>query len=116
MTVDAPAGIELRPAAADEMLRLLATTVLAFGEDFRPDQAALEIAAVAPERTLAAFDRDAFVAAAAICTFDMTVPGGPTPVAGVSWVGVLPTHRRCGRRSRRSTGGSATALPPGDSA
>jgi predicted acetyltransferase len=26
----------------------------------------------------------------------MTVPGGPAPVAGVTWVGVLPTHRRRG--------------------
>lgn len=96
MTQDAPVGIELRPATADEMLPLLQTTERAFGADQRPDSAALEIAALEPERTLAAFDGNAIVGSAAIYTFEMTVPGGPAPVAGVTWVGVLPTHRRRG--------------------
>jgi predicted acetyltransferase len=38
----------------------------------------------------------ALVGMAAIYSLSMTVPGGPRPVAGVTWVGVLPTHRRRG--------------------
>jgi predicted acetyltransferase len=45
----------------------------------------------------AAFDDGAIVGGAGAFTFRMTVPGGaPVPTAGVTVVGVLPTHRRRG--------------------
>lgn len=96
MTKDLPAGITLRPATAGEMPPLLATTLRAFGEDVRAETAALEIAAMPPEQSLAALDGTDIVASAGFYSFEMTVPGGPAPVAGVTWVGVLPTHRRRG--------------------
>jgi predicted acetyltransferase len=54
-----------------------------------------------PERSLAAFDpalgTDADpVGAAGAYTFQLSVPGGLVPAAGVSYVAVLPTHRRRG--------------------
>lgn len=53
------------------------------------------------DRTLAAFDGDEPVASAAAYSFRMTVPGGATvPTAGVTWVSVLPTHRRRGLLNR----------------
>ncbi|SDG31595.1 Predicted acetyltransferase [Sinosporangium album] len=48
------------------------------------------------DRTLAAFDGDRMVGCTAIFSFEMTVPGGVRPVAGVTAVGVLPSHRRRG--------------------
>src|SRR3989442_11396289 len=36
------------------------------------------------------------VAAAGICTYEMTVPGGTLPCGGVTRVSVLSTHRRRG--------------------
>lgn len=96
MTAEPSAGIVVRPAAAEEVPSLIATAERAFGEDVRPDQLARDIASLPPERTLAAFDGAELVASTAIYTFDMTVPGGPSPVAGVTMVGVLPTHRRRG--------------------
>ena len=36
------------------------------------------------------------VGGAGAFTFDMTVPGGPVPTAGITVVGVYPTHRRRG--------------------
>jgi predicted acetyltransferase len=49
------------------------------------------------DRTLAAFDGDRPVASAMAYSFSMTVPGGDAvPTAGVTWVSVLPTHRRQG--------------------
>lgn len=48
------------------------------------------------DRSLAAFDGPDIVGTACAYSFRMTVPGGPLPVAGVSFVSVLPTHRRRG--------------------
>ncbi len=49
-----------------------------------------------PERTLAAFDGEQMVGTAIAYTFDLTVPGGCVPAAGISSVAVLPSHRRRG--------------------
>lgn len=49
------------------------------------------------DRTLAVFDRDQIIATAGAFSMGLTVPGGQTvPVAGVTTVGVRPTHRRRG--------------------
>lgn len=49
-------------------------------------------------RTLAAFDPELSrpVGVTAVFSFQLTVPGASLPAAGVSWVAVLPTHRRRG--------------------
>jgi predicted acetyltransferase len=51
---------------------------------------------LAPERVHAAFEGDKAVAGSAAFAFDLTVPGGRVKAAGVTVVGVLPTHRRRG--------------------
>jgi predicted acetyltransferase len=48
------------------------------------------------DRTLAAFDGGAPVGTASAFGLTMTVPGGQLPVAGVTAVSVLPSHRRRG--------------------
>lgn len=48
------------------------------------------------ERALCAVDGDSLVATAADLPFRLTVPGGEISAAGISLVGVLPTHRRRG--------------------
>ena len=48
------------------------------------------------ERTHAAWSDGKIVGGAAAFTFNVTVPGGDLPTAGVSVVGVYPTHRRRG--------------------
>jgi predicted acetyltransferase len=48
------------------------------------------------DRMHAAFENGEVVGGAAAFTFNMTVPGGDLPTAGVSVVGVYPTHRRRG--------------------
>ncbi len=55
---------------------------------------------IPPERMHAAFDGKEIVGGAGVFPFEMTVPGGPVPCAGVTVVGVLPTHRRRGLLSR----------------
>jgi predicted acetyltransferase len=53
-----------------------------------------------PERMHAAFDGGTIVGGAGAFTFEMTAPGAVVPCAGVTVVGVLPTHRRRGLLSR----------------
>jgi predicted acetyltransferase len=48
------------------------------------------------DRAIAAYDGDRVVGTAGIFSFDFTVPGGILPAAGVTIVGVHPTHRRRG--------------------
>src|SRR5262245_8061154 len=48
------------------------------------------------ERLHAAVDDGAVVGGAGVLPFELTVPGGPVPCAGVTVVGVLPSHRRQG--------------------
>lgn len=67
-----------------------------FGADPDPAELALWRPLVETERTHGAFDGATLVGSAAVFTFDMTVPGGPRPCAGVTGVSVAPTHRRQG--------------------
>ena len=48
------------------------------------------------ERAVAAYDDGRPVGFSASYEFELTVPGGTVPTAGVTWVGVMPTHRRRG--------------------
>jgi predicted acetyltransferase len=48
----------------------------------------------------AAFDGEEVVGSASSYPFQMTIPGGPVPTAGITLVGVSPTHRRQGILSK----------------
>ncbi|MFE3772168.1 GNAT family N-acetyltransferase [Streptomyces sp. NPDC059122] len=73
--------------------RMIANT---YGSDRSDEELARERAAIELNRTVAALDGDTPVGGAAIYTRSLTVPGAVLPVAGVTWVGVAPTHRRRG--------------------
>jgi predicted acetyltransferase len=49
-----------------------------------------------PDRAHAAFEDDVMIGTAGAFTFQLSVPGGDVPAAGVTMVGVLPSHRRRG--------------------
>ena len=49
-----------------------------------------------PDRAVAAYDGGRIVGTAGTFSYDLTVPGGILPAAGVTIVGVHPTHRRRG--------------------
>ena len=68
----------------------------AFGGAPHPDDVAAELSVVDDGRFYGVFDGASVVATAGSFDFRMTVPGGPVPVAGVTWVSVLPTYRRQG--------------------
>jgi len=89
--------IEIRPPAEDELRAAMTAAEIAFGagviedEDWERERQALPAS-----RALAAFDGGKPVALAGAYAFDLTIPGGQLPCAGVTWVGVVPTHRRRG--------------------
>jgi len=80
----------------DEFARALYGIAQYFGP--APDEAAVDrwIGLVGVDRMHAAFDGEEIVGGAGAFTFDLSVPGGAIPCAGVTVVGVYPTHRRRG--------------------
>jgi predicted acetyltransferase len=67
----------------------------AFGSQLEDADYERERVTLPAERALVAFDPDP-VGLAGAYAFDLSIPGGELPCAGVTWVGVLPTHRRRG--------------------
>src|SRR5689334_8096717 len=87
-----------RAIVPDELNDFFASLAIAFS-DPRPDPEEVETDKKVAEidRTFAAFDGDRIVGCAGVYTQQMIVPGGArVPTAGVTMVGVLPTHRRRG--------------------
>lgn len=88
--------LELRPIDRTELPAFYRTLAEVFGEDPEDRDRELLAPVFEPERSLAAVDGGDVVATAGIYTRDLTVPGGPRPAAGVTFVAVQPTHRRRG--------------------
>jgi predicted acetyltransferase len=89
--------LELRPITEEEWPAFAVATMTSFGtppgdEELDPGRRSWEL-----ERSLATFDRGQIVGTTATFSFELTLPGlTVVPAAGVSWVGVLPSHRRQG--------------------
>ncbi len=90
------AQITIRTPAEDELKRFLETTETAFGEALHEDDAKRWGALLDLERQFWALDGDLPVGTAGTYTLRLTVPGGELPTAGVTMVGVHPSHRRRG--------------------
>ena len=89
---------EVRPcSSADELRAAMGPIWHYFGRSTPTDDQFERVARVLPaERMHAAWERGRAVGGAGAFPFELTVPGGRVPAAGVSVVGVLPTHRRRG--------------------
>ena len=89
--------LDIRPVTHHELDDLLRCDAEAFGYDLSPEDYELGRSFLEPERTMAAFDGDRLVGASAALSLELTVPGPVVvPVAAVTYVAVLPTHRRRG--------------------
>jgi predicted acetyltransferase len=89
-------SLEYRSPTADEFADVLRTTFTAFGEEMKDEEVERGRRLMPLDRVLAAWDDGRPVGVAASYPFELTVPGGVAGAAGVSWVGVLPSHRRRG--------------------
>ena len=89
--------VEIRPIVAAEFGDLARCGTYAFGHEMKADAKDRARAWLELDRTRAAFDRGRVVGASANVTSELTVPGpAVVPMAAVTWVSVLPTHRRRG--------------------
>ena len=89
-------SLEYRSPTADELPTALRTTYAAFGEEPKEDDIERWGRLMPHDRVVAAWDGDRPVGVTASWPFDVTIPGGTARAAGVTWVGVLPSHRRRG--------------------
>src|SRR4029453_8073557 len=90
--------IEIRSIREDEFAAFELALSNAFGDvGVEEHYLALDRLSFEFDRTFAAFDEGRIVGCAGVMTFTSVVPGGGTVgTAGVTAVGVLPTHRRRG--------------------
>src|SRR5215475_15336087 len=87
----------LRPITPDEFGAYCEVPAQAFNDaEFPAEGIEQERVVFEFDRSIAALDGDAIVGTTAAYSFQLTVPGGITGAAGVTFVSVLPSHRRRG--------------------
>jgi predicted acetyltransferase len=89
-------GIEIRIPAEDELRAAMQAGEAAFGEETREGEFERFSKMLPTDRWFAAYDGDRPVGTTTSFPFRLTVPGGELATGGVTWVGVLPSHRRRG--------------------
>lgn len=89
-------SLQTRTLSSDDLDAVWEVLERAFGGPNNPDDRAVEFALVDPKRFYGVYDGDAPVATGGSFDLTMTIPGGTRQVAGVTWIGVSPTHRRQG--------------------
>jgi predicted acetyltransferase len=89
-------AIEIRNPSADELRAAMQAGEAAFGEEQKDEDFERHRKMFPQERFYAAYDDGLPVATTADFPFRLTVPGGELAAGGVTWVGVLPSHRRRG--------------------
>ena len=89
-------NVEYRAPSERELVDVMRAATTSFGEHLRDDDAARFAGLMPTERVLAAWEDGHPVGVAASWPMELTVPGGALPAGGVTWCGVLPTHRRRG--------------------
>jgi predicted acetyltransferase len=87
---------EIRPATPEEFPEVIGPIFHYFGGPPSADFAESVAQLIPPDRIHAAFDDGAVVGSASVFPFEMSIPGAFVRAAGVTLVGVLPTHRRRG--------------------
>jgi len=109
--------IEIRPIEGDEVDALLVADQRGFGgAPLRPDSSR-SWAEGELDRTRVAFEDGRIVGVSRTYSFELTMPGGALlPAAAVSWVSVLPTHRRRGILTRMMAAMHDDARDRGESA
>lgn len=98
-----PTDLELRPATPEEFDAFYEAMYDTFFEAVHESDRDAERTRFEAERSLIAVDDGSIVATGGIFSRELTVPGGLTPMAGVTYITVAPTHRRRGLLTRMVT-------------
>ena len=89
--------LEIRPITYEERPEWVHAAETAFSSVAKEDEVEAWLPVIEPDRSFAAIDSGRIVGTSGAITFRMVVPGGARiPTAGVTAVGVHPTHRRRG--------------------
>src|SRR6516225_11929964 len=90
--------VDVRPCASpEEVKHAIAPIAYYFGRSAPDENLAERLTGVLPaQRVYAAWEGGRAVGGLGAFPFQLTVPGGRVPAAGVTIAGVLPTHRRRG--------------------
>lgn len=86
--------LEVKVATPERFPEVLRAVESVFGEEIDEHELARFRATLDPARVIYIEDDGDVVAGAGVYTFRSTVPGGVLPTAGVTFVGVKPSHRR----------------------
>lgn len=93
--------IEIRTITEDERVDWIQSAETSFSSTAKDDEIEAFLPVIEVDRSFAAVDGSRIVGTSAAITFRMMVPGGARiPTAGVTMVGVHPTHRRRGINTR----------------
>ncbi len=88
--------LEYRNPSEDELRATFESANVAFGNELKDDDFELQKRELPTDRVFGAYDDGQPVGLAASIAFEMTIPGGVAPCGGVTYVGVMPSHRRRG--------------------
>jgi predicted acetyltransferase len=88
--------LEYRNPSEDEVRATFESANVAFGNELKDDDFELQKRELPTDRVFGAYDDGQPVGLAASIAFEMTIPGGVAPCGGVTYVGVMPSHRRRG--------------------
>jgi predicted acetyltransferase len=89
-------AVEIRNPSENELRAAMQAGTAAFGEEFRDEDFERQRKTMPAERFYTAYDDGRPVGTTGSFHFELTVPGGVLSAAGVTWVAVLPSHRRRG--------------------
>ena len=88
--------VDIRNPSHEEWRAAMSSAALVFGDELKDEDYERYSSTLVRERFYAAYDGKAPVGTAADFPFTLTVPGGELAAGGVTWVAVLPSHRRRG--------------------
>ena len=88
--------VEIRNPSEDELRPAMRAGEAAFGEEQHEGEFERFSKILPRDRWFAAYDGERPVGTTTSFPFQLTVPGGELAAGGVTWVGVLPSHRRRG--------------------
>jgi predicted acetyltransferase len=91
--------VEIRACPPERFVELLKTAEVGFSEDLSDDFIARVERVADKDRWFAPFDGDRIVGTGGVFSLRLSVPGGELPTGGITFVTVLPSHRRRGLMS-----------------
>ncbi|MCY7373027.1 MAG: GNAT family N-acetyltransferase [Spirochaetaceae bacterium] len=86
----------VRPLTDDDWDEFVALDSHAFGSTMPEEAITADRALHRGARSIGVHDGTTLAGIATAYSYDISVPGGSSPAAAITWVGVLPTHRRQG--------------------